>query len=60
VGQSGQAPFGRHPFGVAVDEEAVFSGVRVPAVFRAGWWWGTDRQDEGEFFRARITDAAFC
>jgi len=23
----------------------------------AGWWWGSDRQDEGEFFR--ITDATF-
>lgn len=52
-------PFGRYPFGVAVEEEAAFSGVRVPAVLRAGWWWGTDRQDEGEFFRARIDDVVF-
>jgi hypothetical protein len=29
----------------------------LPSVLRAGWWWGTDRQDEGEFFRAEITDA---
>jgi hypothetical protein len=28
-------------------------------VFRAGWWWGTERQHEGEFFRAEITGAVF-
>jgi hypothetical protein len=22
-----------------------------------GWWWGTDRQHEGEFFRAETTGA---
>jgi hypothetical protein len=33
--------------------------VTVPSALRAGWWWGTDRQDAGEFFRAEITDAAF-
>jgi hypothetical protein len=25
----------------------------------AGWGWGTDWADKGEFFRARITDATF-
>jgi hypothetical protein len=53
------AGYGRYPFGVAVEEEAAFAGLRLPAVIRAGWWWGTDRQDEGEFFRARITQAVF-
>ena len=28
------------------------------AVRREGWW-GTDRQHEGEFFRAEITGAVF-
>jgi hypothetical protein len=33
---------------------------RDPSVgLRAGWWWGTDRQEAGEFFRAEITDALF-
>lgn len=50
---------GRYPFGVGVDEEREFGGVIVPSVFRAGWWWGTDRQDEGEFFRATVTGAVF-
>ena len=52
-------PFGRHPFGVAVEEERTFAGVTIGCVLRAGWWWGTDRQAEGEFFRARITGADF-
>jgi hypothetical protein len=53
------AAFGRHPFGVTVEEETTFAGVRIPSVLRAGWWWGTDRAAEGEFFRARITGARF-
>jgi uncharacterized protein DUF6544 len=52
-------PFGRYPFGVAVEEERTFGGVRIPSVVRAGWGWGTDRQDAGEFFHAEITDATF-
>jgi hypothetical protein len=50
-------PFGRNPFGVTVDEERTDAGVTLPAVVRAGWWRGTDRQDAGEFFRARISDS---
>ena len=52
-------PFGRHPFGVTVDEERTDAGVTLPAVVRAGWWRGIDRQDAGEFFRARITTVTF-
>jgi hypothetical protein len=54
----GQA-FGRHPFGVAIEAERSFGGVTIPSALRAGWWWGTDRQDAGEFFRAEVTDARF-
>ncbi|SNS38087.1 hypothetical protein SAMN06893096_103462 [Geodermatophilus pulveris] len=53
------APFGRYPFGVAIDAERTFAGVTIGSSLRAGWWWGTDRQAEGEFFRAQITDAVF-
>ncbi len=53
------APFGRYPFGVAIEAEQTFAGVTIGSVLRAGWWWGTDRQPEGEFFRARITGATF-
>jgi hypothetical protein len=52
-------PFGRYPFGVAIDAEQTFAGVTIGSELRAGWWWGTDRQAEGEFFRARITGARF-
>lgn len=52
-------PFGRHSFGVAIEAETTFDGVTVGSVLRAGWFWGTSRQAEGEFFRAEITDATF-
>jgi hypothetical protein len=58
-GNPGSAPFARHPFGVSVEAESAFSGVTIPSRFRAGWWWGTSRQDAGEFFRAEITQAIF-
>jgi hypothetical protein len=56
---AGGEPFGYHPFGVTVEAERTFAGITIPSTVRAGWWWGTDRQEEGEFFRARITDATF-
>jgi hypothetical protein len=51
--------FGRYPFGVSVAEERTFQGVTIPAVLHAGWWHGTERQQEGEFFRAHIGSATF-
>lgn len=51
--------FGDHPFGAVVEAERCFGPVTIPSSIRAGWWWGTDRQDDGEFFRADITAAAF-
>jgi hypothetical protein len=56
---SGERP-GRHPFGGAVEAEHAFGGITIASRVRAGWWWGTARQEEGEFFRAEITDAVFC
>ncbi len=52
-------PFGRYPFGCTVEAERTHAGVTLPSAFRVGWWWGTDRQDAGEFFRARITAVSF-
>ncbi|MGO9510745.1 MAG: DUF6920 family protein [Mycobacterium sp.] len=51
------APFGRYPFGVGLDSEREFGGVTIPTQVHAGWWWHTNRQTEGEFFRATITHA---
>jgi hypothetical protein len=58
-GDPGGEPFGRHTFGVTVDAERTQSGITTPAVVRAGWWRGTDREDSGEFFRAEYTLAEF-
>lgn len=58
-GNPGGTPFCRCPFGVSVEEESQSGGVTIPSRFRAGWWWGTERQDEGEFFRACITSAQY-
>jgi len=58
-GNSDGQPFDRYPFGIAFDAERTFGGVTLPSVIRAGWWWGTPGQDDGEFFRAEITQALF-
>ncbi|MEP7178874.1 MAG: DUF6544 family protein [Pseudonocardiales bacterium] len=55
----GGEPYGYHPFGVTVEAERTFAGITIPSTLRAGWWWGTDRQNEGEFFRAHVTNATF-
>ena len=51
--------FARYPFGGLVEAERDFDGVTIASQLRAGWWWGTDWQGEGELFRATITDATF-
>ncbi len=58
-GNPGKSPPGRYPFGVSVEAEADFDGIVIPTAIRAGWWWGTPRGSEGEFFRARISAAVF-
>lgn len=35
---------------------ATFDGVTIPDAGSLGWHHGTDRWDEGEFFRYQITD----
>ena len=51
--------YDRYPFGVEIEAEASFDGIVIPTQLRAGWWWDTDRQEDGEFFRAEITAATF-
>lgn len=48
--------FALHPFGLEVSDYATFDGVTIPSEGRAGWYFGTDRWEEGVFFRYRITD----
>jgi hypothetical protein len=54
-----KAPWGRYPCGGIVDAEATFDGVTIPSRIRVGYWIGTDRWAQGEFFRCEITDAVF-
>ncbi|HEX8489085.1 MAG TPA: DUF6544 family protein [Propionibacteriaceae bacterium] len=58
-GNPNDSPYGRYPFGVSVEAEGTFAGITIPSRLTAGWWWGTERQPEGEFFRAQITGAVF-
>jgi len=48
--------WGHHPFGFEATGHSTFDGVTIPSSGRAGWFYGTDRWNEGEFFRAEITD----
>lgn len=52
----GSGTYGMHPFGMDVTAHATFQGLTVPSRGRAGWFHGTDRWAEGEFFRFEITD----
>jgi Family of unknown function (DUF6920) len=58
-GNPGGNGFGRYPFGVSLESERTFGGITVATEIRAGWWWHTDKQIDGEFFRATITHATF-
>ena len=51
--------FGFHPFGGLLDSEATFAGLTIPDTVRVGYWPGEQRWTTGEFFRSRITRAAF-
>jgi hypothetical protein len=48
--------WGLHPFGFEAIGYSTFDGVAIPSAGRAGWFYGTDRWNEGEFFRSKITD----
>jgi hypothetical protein len=52
-------PFGHYPFGVEMTDERPFGGMLLPAHVDAGWFYGTERWSEGEFFRADIDEARF-
>jgi hypothetical protein len=52
---AGDGRFGWHPFGGEITGYASFAGLTIPGAGRLGWFWGTDRWAQGEFFRYRIT-----
>ena len=48
--------WGPHPFGLDVTGDATFDGVTIPSAGRVGWFHGTNRWADGEFFRFEITE----
>lgn len=48
--------WGMHPFGCEVTGYDTFHGLTIPTSGSVGWFYGTDRWDEGEFFRFQLTD----
>jgi uncharacterized protein DUF6544 len=48
--------FGLYRFGHELTRYSSFDGVTIPSAGRAGWFYGTDRWSEGEFFRYEFTD----
>ena len=58
-GEPGKNPGASTPCGGTLDHEAGFGAIKIPTQIRAGYFFGTSRWDEGEFFRARITKATF-
>ncbi|UJR84858.1 DUF6544 family protein [Sandaracinus amylolyticus] len=47
------------PFGGVIEDERTFEGFTIPSRVRVGWFFGTSRWDEGEFFRATIDHATY-
>jgi hypothetical protein len=47
--------FGWHRFGGEITGYASFAGLSIPSAGRLGWFWGSDRWAEGEFFRYELT-----
>lgn len=47
--------WGWYPFGFDVTAHSTFDGITVPSAGRVGWFIGTDRWSQGEFFRVRLT-----
>ncbi len=48
--------WGKHPFGFEVTGYSTFDGVSIPSAGDAGWFFGTDRWDDGRFFKSEISD----
>ena len=48
--------FDWHAFGGEITGHQTFHGFTIPSSGRWGWFPGTDRWHEGEFFRCRITE----
>jgi hypothetical protein len=52
--------FGEQPFGAIFDGELVTGGLRVPRHVTAGYGYGTDRWEAGQFIRWTVDDLRLC
>lgn len=57
--QPSNEPAGECPFGGFLTEEAAFDGIRIATRIRFGWFFGSDRWESEEFFRAKVLEAKF-
>ena len=48
--------WGRYPAGMEVTRTTTFEGLTIPSAGRFGWFFGTERWPEGEFFQFRLTN----
>jgi hypothetical protein len=46
--------FAYHNFGCFIESEKLHQGVLIPKKGNAGWWFGDERYDDGEFFRFEL------
>ncbi|MBE0637029.1 MAG: hypothetical protein IH598_00740 [Bacteroidales bacterium] len=46
--------FGYHPFGVNIEALVKHGGALIPGKGNAGWWFGTNQYNDGEFFRFEV------
>lgn len=51
----GSGTYAFHPFGMEASAHATFAGLTIPSAGRAGWHHGTERWEDGVFFRYEIT-----
>lgn len=53
------SPYREERFGCIASAERTFGDYTIPTELRVGWHIGTDRWEEGEFFRCTIDEAEF-
>ncbi len=58
-GDPAPEPLGYHPFGGLTSDPIEVDGFRIPTRHRVGWFFGTERFDEGEFFRCTVRRVRF-
>jgi hypothetical protein len=51
--------WGNYPFGGSLEAESVFEGTRVTTRAQVGYFFGSDRWEKGEFFRATIMSTTY-